>query len=1073
MNLRTFTERPILSSVISIVIVIVGVIGLFSLPVEQFPNIAPPTVSVSTTYYGANAETIQKSVIAPLEEAINGVENMTYMTSQASNSGYVSISVYFKQGTDPDMAAVNVQNRVSKATSQLPSAVTQVGVQTLKRQTSMLQVFALSSPTDEYDENFISNYININIKPEISRIAGVGEMMVLGGDYSIRVWMDPVKMAQHNLVPADITAILGEQNIEAPTGSIGENSPETYQYTMRYKGRKVSEEEFADIVIASLPDGNVLRLKDVARVELGMDSYSYFGKVDGHPGVAALVFQTAGSNATEVNNKIDAFLEQAASSLPKGLEIKQINNTNDFLYASIHEVVKTLLEAIVLVIVIVLIFLQSPRAAFIPLVGIIVSLVGTFAFMYVAGFSLNLITLFALVLVIGTVVDDAIIVVEAVQAKFDIGYNSSHMAANDAIKGIAGAVITSTLVFMSVFIPVSFMGGTAGTFYRQFGLTMAAAVGISAIQALTMTPALCAIMLKPHLLAEGQDNGFWTRFAKVFNSCFNAMQAKYAKAVQFFVKHMRVTAVVLLASFVGLVYFMNNTKTGLVPEEDQGIIMMNVSTQPGSSLTTTSEILDEVASRVSQIPGVDVVQQTAGYGLISGASSSGAMSIVRLKNWDQRKDPSLSASAIIRQIYGRTADIKGASIFAMSPGMIPGYGMGNSVDLNLQDMTGGDVNTFFQHSRQFMGALSQRPEIAVAYSTFSLAFPMWEVDVDAAKCKRAGVSPATVLSALGSYYGGSYVSNFNRFSKIYKVMIQAEPSTRRDEASLNAMYVRMNDGQMAPLSQYVTLRRVYGAEVLTRFNMYNSIAVSVSPAEGCSTGEALAAIQQTAQQVLPRGYGYDLGGMSREEREQSGQTGIIFAIAIVMIYLLLSALYESFLIPFSVILAVPAGLMGSFLAANIAGIENNIYLQTGLIMLIGLLSKTAILITEYAVARRKAGMSLVSAAMSAAKDRLRPILMTVLAMIFGLIPLVIAHGVGANGNRALGTGVVGGLLVGTLALLVFVPVLFVIFQWLQERFTPVQPELSQDWQVQDETAQAKIEREQYLAEKNKKENPGK
>ena len=1070
MNLRTFTERPILSSVISIVIVIVGAIGLFSLPVEQFPNIAPPTVTVSTTYYGANAETIQKSVIAPLEEAINGVENMTYMTSQASNSGYVSISVYFKQGTDPDMAAVNVQNRVSKATSQLPSAVTQVGVQTLKRQTSMLQVFALSSPTDEYDENFISNYININIKPEISRIAGVGDMMILGGDYSIRIWMDPAKMAQHHLVPADITAILGEQNIEAPTGSIGENSPETYQYTMRYKGRKVSEEEFADIVISSLPDGSVLRLKDVARVELGQDSYSYSGKVDGHPGIAVLIFQTAGSNATEVNNKIDAFLDQAAKALPKGLEIKKINNTNDFLYASIHEVVKTLLEAIVLVILIVLIFLQSPRAAFIPLVGIIVSLIGTFAFMYVAGFSLNLITLFALVLVIGTVVDDAIIVVEAVQAKFDIGYNSSHMAANDAVKGIAGAVITSSLVFMSVFIPVSFMGGTAGTFYRQFGLTMAAAVGISAIQALTMTPALCAIMLKPHLLAEGQDKGFWARFAKVFNSCFNAMQAKYAKAVQFFVQHMRITALVLLASFAGLAYFMNNTKTGLVPEEDQGIIMMNVSTQPGSSLTTTSEILDEVASRVSQIPGVEVVEQTAGYGLISGASSSGAMSIIRLKNWEERKDPSLSATAIIRQIYGRTADIKGASVFAMSPGMIPGYGMGNSVELNLQDMTGGDVTTFYQHSRQFMGALNQRPEIAMAYSTFSLAFPMWEVDVDAAKCKKAGISPATVLSALGSYYGGSYVSNFNRFSKIYKVMIQAEPSTRRDEASLNTMYVRMNDGQMAPLSQYVTLRRVYGAEVLTRFNMYNSIAVNVSPAEGYSSGEALAAIQQTAQQVLPRGYGYDLGGMSREEREQSGQTGIIFAIAIVMIYLLLSALYESFLIPFSVILAVPAGLMGSFLAANIAGIENNIYLQTGLIMLIGLLSKTAILITEYAVARRKAGMSLVSAAMSAAKDRLRPILMTVLAMIFGLIPLVIAHGVGANGNRALGTGVVGGLLVGTLALLVFVPVLFVIFQWLQERFTPVQPERSQDWQVQDETAQAKIEREQYLAEKNKKGN---
>ncbi len=1069
MNLRTFTERPILSSVISIVIVIVGVIGLFSLPVEQFPNIAPPTVMVSTTYYGANAETIQKSVIAPLEESINGVENMTYMTSQSSNNGYVSITVYFKQGTDPDMAAVNVQNRVSKATSQLPSAVTQVGVQTIKRQTSMLQVFALSSPTDEYDENFIANYININIKPEVSRISGVGDLTVLGGDYSIRIWMDPAKMAQHNLVPSDVTAVLAEQNIEAPTGSIGENSPETYQYTMRYKGRKVTEDEFANIVISSTTDGNVLRLKDVARVELGQDSYSYEGKVNGHPGCAVLVFQTAGSNATEVNNEIDAFLDDASKALPKGLQIDKINNTNDFLYASIHEVVKTLFEAIVLVIIIIFIFLQSPRAAFIPLVGIIVSLVGTFAFMYVAGFSLNLITLFALVLVIGTVVDDAIIVVEAVEAKFDIGYNSSHHAANDAIKGISGAVITSSLVFMSVFIPVSFMGGTSGTFYRQFGLTMAAAVGISAIQALTMTPALCAMMLKPHCVEGEERQGFWGRFAKVFNTAFNALQAKYAKAVQFFIQRKKITVLIILCTFGGLVYLMNNTKTGLVPNEDQGMIMVNVSTQPGSSLYHTSEVMDQVGERIRQIPGVETVNQTAGYGLISGASSSAGMFIVRLYNWEQRKDASLSATAIIGQIYGRTADIKGASIFAMSPGMIPGYGTGNSVELHLQDRAGGDITDFFNQAQQYIGVLNQRPEVSMAYSTFSLSYPQWEVDVDAAKCKRAGVSPATVLSCLGSYYGGSYVSDFNRFSKIYKVMIQAEPSTRRDEESLNTMYVRMNDGQMAPLSQFVSLRRVYGAEVLSRFNMYNSIAVNVMPADGYSSGEALKAIQETSDQVLPQGYGFDLAGMSREERNQSGQTGIIFGIAIVMIYLLLSALYESFLIPFSVILAVPAGLMGSFIFANIAGLENNIYLQTGLIMLIGLLSKTAILITEYAVERRRAGMSLISAAMSAAKDRLRPILMTVLAMVFGLLPLVVAHGVGANGNRSLGTGVVGGLLVGTIALLVFVPVLFVIFQWFQERLTPNQPERSEDWQVQDETEQAKVEREQYLAEKKQKE----
>lgn len=1070
MNLRTFTERPILSSVISIVIVIVGIIGLFGLPVEQFPDIAPPTVNVSTTYYGANAETIQKSVIAPLEEAINGVENMTYMTSQSSNSGYVSITVYFRQGTDPDMAAVNVQNKVARATSQLPAAVTQVGVTTTKRQTSMLQVFALSSPDDTYDENFISNYLDINIKPEIKRIAGVGDLTVLGGTYTMRLWLDPAKMAQYGLVPSDITGVLSEQNIEAPTGTIGENSAETHQYTMRYKGRKSTPEEFGEIVISSKADGSVLKLKEVARIELGQDSYSYEGKLNGHPGIAVLVFQTAGSNATQVNNEIDKFLDEATLSLPKGLQLDKINNTNDFLYASIHEVVKTLFEAIILVIIVVLLFLQSPKAAFIPLVGIIVSLIGTFAFMYVAGFSLNLITLFALVLVIGTVVDDAIIVVEAVQAKFDIGYNSSHMATNDAIKGIAGAVITSSLVFMAVFIPVSFMGGTSGVFYRQFGLTMAAAVGISAIQALTMTPALCAIMLKPHML-EGEKKGFWARFGKSFNAGFDGLQNKYKVSVQFFIQRKKISVVVIAACIVALAVLMNNTKTGLVPSEDQGMVMINVTTASGSSLHTTSEIVDEVGRRVKEIPGVQTVSQTAGYGLISGVSASAGMYIVRLENWEKRKDPSLSAQSIINQIYARTADIKDASIFAMSPGMIPGYGTGNSVDLNLQDKTGGDITEFYNYAMQYMGALNQRPEIRMAYTTFALNFPQWQVDVDAAKCKRAGVSPATVLSCLGSYYGGSYVSDFNRFSKIYKVMLQAEPSSRQDEASLNSMFVRMNNGQMAPLSQFVIMKRVYGAEVLSRFNMYNSIAVSVMPAEDCSTGEALAAIKETAAQVLPKGYGYDFGGISREENNQSGQTGLIFGICILMIYLLLSALYESFLIPFSVILAVPAGLMGSFIAAKLFGLENNIYMQTGLIMLIGLLSKTAILITEYAVERRKAGMSLISAAMSAAHDRLRPIVMTVLAMVFGLLPLVMAHGVGANGNRSLGTGVVGGMIVGTLALLIFVPVLFVIFEWFQEKFTPVQAERSEDWQISDETEAEARNRAEYLeAKKNGKNN---
>lgn len=1065
MNLKTFTERPILSSVISIVIVIVGIIGLFSLPVEQFPDIAPPTVVVRTTYYGANSETLQKSVVAPLEEAINGVENMTYMTSEAANSGMVTITVYFKQGTDPDMAAVNVQNCVSSANSQLPQAVKSVGVTTSKRQTSMLQVFAIHAPNDDYDENFLSNYVDINIKPEVKRISGVGDLTVLGGTYTMRIWMDPAKMAHHGLVPSDITSVLSEQNIEAATGTIGENSKETFQYVMRYKGRKVTPEEFGEMVITAKADGSLLKIKDVARVEMGQDSYSFDGKVNGHPGVGVMVFQTAGSNATEVNNKIDAFLDEARTSLPKGVEITKLMSTNDFLYASIHEVVKTLLEAIVLVIVVVLIFLQSARAAFIPLVGIIVSLIGTFAFMMVAGFSLNMITLFALVLVIGTVVDDAIIVVEAVQAKFDIGYNSSHMATNDAIKGISSAVITSSLVFMAVFIPVSFMGGTSGVFYRQFGLTMAAAVGISAIQALTMTPALCALMLKPHMAEEDKKQNFWTRFCKAFNAAFASMQEKYKKGVQFCVQHPRSSVGVIIISVGALVYLMNHTKTGLVPTEDQGTVMANISTASGSSLSNTSEITTEVTNRIMSIPGVQTVMSVAGYGLISGSSANGGMLIIRLDDWAQRTDDALAVQSIINQIYYRTMDIKGASVFAMSPPMITGYGTGNTVDLNLLDKNGGDMTDFYNISMGYIGALNQRPEIAMAYTTFALNFPQWEVDVDAAKCKRSGVSPATVLNVLGGYYGGSYVSDFNRFSKIYKVMSQAEPTTRQDEKSLDNMFVRMNNGQMAPLSQFVVMKRVYGAEVLKRFNMYNSIAVSVMPADGYSSGEAIAAIKQVADTNMPKGYGFDFGGMSREENEQSGQTAIVFGICILMIYLLLSALYESFLLPFAVILTVPAGLMGSFLFAKMFGLENNIYLQTGLIMLIGLLSKTGILITEYAVERRKAGMSLISAALSAAKDRLRPILMTVLAMVFGLLPLVMAHGVGANGNRSLGTGVVGGLLVGTIVLLFLVPSLFVIFQWFQEKLTPNQAERSEDWQVQDETAEEAQEREKYLEQK--------
>ena len=1058
MNLRTFIERPVFSAVISITIVILGIIGLFTLPVEQYPDIAPPTIMVSTTYYGASAETLQKSVIAPLEEAINGVEDMTYMTSTASNAGSVSITVYFKQGTDPDMAAVNVQNRVSKATGQLPAEVTQVGVTTSKRQTSILQMFSLYSPDDSYDENFLANYISINLKPQILRISGVGDMMIMGGDYSMRIWMKPDVMAQYKLIPSDVTAVLAEQNIESATGSFGENSDETYQYTMKYTGRLITPEEFGDIVIRSTEDGEVLKLKDIADIELGKDSYAYKGTMDGHPGISCMVFQTAGSNATEVNRQIDRLLEEARKDLPKGVELTQMMSSNDFLFASIHEVVKTLIEAIILVILVVYVFLQDIRSTLIPLVGVVVSLIGTFAFMSVAGFSINLITLFALVLVIGTVVDDAIVVVEAVQARFDVGYKSSYMASIDAMKGISNAVITSSLVFMAVFIPVSFMGGTSGTFYTQFGLTMAVAVGISAINALTLSPALCALLLKPYINEDGTEkNNFASRFRKAFNTAFEAVVEKYKKIVLLFIKRRWLGWSLLALSVVLLVFLMNTTKTGLVPDEDQGTLFVNVSTAPGSSLKTTNDIIDRVEKRLEDLPQKLHLQKVAGYGLLSGQGNSFGMIIVKLKPWDERTAKEDQVQAVVNQIYARTADIKDATVFAIAPGMIPGYGMGNSLELNLQDRTGGDMATFYEAVIQFLGALNQRPEVAMAYTSYAMNFPQVSVDVDAAKCKRAGISPGAVLDALGSYCGGAYISNYNQFGKVYRVMMQASPEYRLDEQALGNMFVR-NGTEMAPVSQFVTLNKVLGPETANRFNLYSAIAANVNPAEGYSSGEVQKVIAEVAEQTLPLGYGYEYGGMAREEANTGGaQTVFIYAICIFLIYLILACLYESFLIPFAVIFSVPFGLMGSFLFAKVLGLENNIYLQTGVIMLIGLLAKTAILITEYAIERRRKGMGIVESAYSAAQVRLRPILMTVLTMIFGMLPLMFSSGAGANGNSSLGTGVVGGMLIGTLALLFVVPVFYIIFEYLQEKVRPPMEEEA-DMQVLLEKQKSEAER---------------
>ena len=1068
MNLRTFIERPVLSAVISIVIVVMGGIGLFSLPVEQYPDIAPPTVQVYTAYDGASAETTQKSVVSPLEEAINGVEDMTYMTSSASNAGTVELTIYFKQGTDPDMAAVNVQNRVAKAMGQLPAEVTKVGVTTNKRQNGMLQIFTLHSPDGSFDENFLSNYININLKPAILRISGVGDVQVMGGVYSMRVWLKPDVMAQYKLIPMDVTAALASQNIEAATGTLGENSKEAKAYTMKYRGRLMTPEEFGEIVIRSTPNGEVLRLKEIADISLGQESYSFKGDFNGHPGVSCMVYQTAGSNATEINQEIDTFLSEASKTLPKGAEITQLMSTNEFLFASIHEVVKTLIEAILLVILVVYVFLQDIRSTLIPLVAIFVSLIGTFAFMAMVGFSINLITLFALVLVIGTVVDDAIIVVEAVQARFDAGYRSPYMASIDAMKGLSNAIITTSLVFMAVFIPVSFMSGTSGTFYTHFGLTMAVAVGISTINALTLSPALCALLLKPYINEDGtQKNNFAARFRRAFNTAFDLMVEKYKIGVLFFVRRKWLTGALVAGTVVILVLLMNSTKTGLVPDEDQGLVFVAVSTTPGNSLYTTDEIMNRIEKRIQEIPQVTQILKVSGYGAIGGVGNSAGTLFVRLKPWDERPEDADHVQAVIGQIYARTADIKDATIFAMAPGMIPGYDMGNALDINMQDKAGGDLTTFFGLTQQFIDSLNHRPELAMAFSAFNINYPQWQVDVDAAKCLRAGVMPDEVLATLGGYYGGNYVSNFNRFSRVYRVVIQADPKYRVDEASLNNHFVRLSNGEMAPLSQFVTLTKVYGAESLSRFNMYNSIALNAMPAEGYSTGDAIRAVQETAAKVLPVGYGYDFGGISREQSKQTNTTVIIFGICLLMIYLLLSALYESFFVPFAVLLSVPAGLMGSFLFAKMLGLENNIYLQTGLIMLIGLLAKTAILLTEYASERRKAGMSLTSAALAAAKVRLRPILMTALTMVFGMLPLMMASGVGANGNSSLGTGVVGGMLIGTLALLFVVPAMFIVFQAIQEKVRPIQFDPAEDWQIQEEVEVAATERKQYLENKKK------
>lgn len=1142
MKLDRFINRPVLSTVISILIVILGLIGLATLPITQYPDIAPPTVSVRATYQGANAQTVLNSVIAPLEDQINGVENMMYMTSNAANNGSADISIYFKQGTDPDMAAVNVQNRVSMAQGLLPAEVTRVGVTTQKRQTSMLMVFSIYDENDQYNIEFLENYANINLIPEIKRVNGVGDANVLGQDYSMRIWLKPDIMAQYKLVPNDISGVLAEQNIEAAPGQFGERGKQSFQYTIRYKGRLQQPEEFENIVIKSLPDGEVLRLNDIAEIQLDRLGYNFTNRVNGHKAVTCIVYQMAGTNATQTISDIQALLDEASKTLPSGLKINVSMNANDFLFASIHEVLKTLIEAFILVFIVVYIFLQDLRSTLIPTIAIPVALIGTFFILSLVGFSLNLLTLCALVLAIAIVVDDAIVVVEGVHAKLDQGYTSARLASIDAMNELGGAIVSITLVMMAVFVPVSFMGGTAGTFYRQFGMTMAIAIGLSALNALTLSPALCAVLLKPHKQeGEGSEEvpplkermktaykaahttmikryteaigkmlhpgitltftlvailgmifglfhinpvitaifillsilaliGMSTdKFKNRFNDTYESILKRYKKRVLFFIQKKWLSMGLVVASIALLMFFMNTTPTGMVPNEDTGTLMGAVTLPPGTSQDHSEEILARVDSLIAADPAVASRTLISGFSFIGGQGPSYGSFIIKLKDWDERSMIQ-NSDVIVGSLYMRAQKIiKEAQVLFFAPPMIPGYSASTDIEVNMQDKTGGDLNKFFDVVNDYTAALEARPEINSAKTTFNPNFPQYMIDIDAVACKKAGISPSDILTTMQGYYGGLYASNFNRFGKMYRVMIQSDPLSRKNLESLKNIKVRNSAGEMAPISQFISIDKVYGPDIISRFNLYTSMKVMVAPASGYTSGQALTALAEVANQNLPAGYTYELGGMAREEAQSSGSaTGLIFILCFVFVYLLLSAQYESYILPLAVLLSVPFGLLGSFLFVNgvsaignismlkmiLGTMSNNIYMQIALIMLMGLLAKNAILIVEFALDRRKMGMSITWAAVLGAGARLRPILMTSLAMVVGLLPLMFAFGVGAHGNRTLGTASIGGMLVGMICQIFIVPVLFVIFQYLQEKVKPM------EWEDIDNT-DAVTEIEQY------------
>lgn len=1041
MKNNIFINRYVMACAISIVIALVGFICMKTLPIEQYPSIAPPTIRVITSYTGADANTIMKSVVQPLEEAINGVPGMTYMTSTASSSGDVSIVVYFEQGSDADIAAVNVQNRVSRATALLPADVTKVGVQVMKQQSNILQIGAIRSTDGKYDDDFIANFIDINLKPRLMRITGVGDVMSLGNTYALRIWMKPDVMAQYNLEPNDVFAAIGGQSFVSATGSLGAQSENSYQYTMEYKGTLKTIDEFNNIVLRTGDGGHLLHLSDVADVEIGAMSYNFMSNINGKPGTIFMVFQAPGANATEVNVRIAQLYEDLKPIMPAGLEFVKLETSDDFLFAAIHNVVETLIIAIILVVLVVFFFLQNFKATIIPSISIIVSLMGTFAIVSLAGFSLNILTLFALVLAIGTVVDDAIVVVEAVMAKMEGGISDAKSATRQAMSDVSVAVISCTLVFMAVFIPVAFMPGTSGSFFTQFGVTIASAVGLSCVSALTLCPALCAIMLK---MTKGKEEGksltYYTK--KAYNKGYNAIFNKYSKSVQKFIKRPVLAWGLLAVAAILLIFFMKNLPSGLVPQEDQGVILAEIRAPEGTTLHETREIVKKVEAKVQEIPEMESFAVAVGYGMMSGSGSNYATMIIRLKTWEEREGFNHYIDLVIGRIYFACKEIKNVQVMPFQLPQVPGYGSNNSVNLVLQDLNDGDLSEFAKLANNFLTKLGNRPEISMAMTSYSERFPKYQVEIDPTQCDRAGVSPAAVLKTLGAYCGGSYVGNYNQFGKVYRIMASAAPEYRLDPTSLNNIFVKVRGGKMAPISEFVTLKEIVGTASVEHFNLFQSITCFVQAANGYTEGDAHKVIAEVFKETMPNGYSYEYSGMSRELEEAAGSnaTAIIYLICAILIYLILASLYNSWFTPWAVLLSVPFGLMGAFVCAylgsllHLPGMDNNIYLQTGVIMLIGLLSKTAILITEFASERRAQGMSIRDAAFAACKERLRPILMTVATMIIGMIPLVIEGGAGANGNRALALGVIGGMSVGTIALLFVVPAFFIVFQGLHERF---------------------------------------